>query len=90
MFDRQNQLAQTVISGVDLAIDFATLGEYGLEPTGHEPTAADGPCGARPGAERRSPGNRLRGEALAAGWEALFPTKARRGACRAPRPALAR
>jgi hypothetical protein len=55
----------------------------------HEPVAADGPCRARPGGEHRRPGNRLRGEALTAGWEALFPTKARRGACRAGAPALA-
>ena len=86
MFDRRNQLAVTVANGVDLAIDFATLGEYGLEPRTLEPLAADGPCRARPGGEH-SNGNRPRGGALAAGWEALFPTKARRGACRAPQPA---
>ena len=28
----RNHLGQQMISGVDLAIDFATLGEYGLEP----------------------------------------------------------
>lgn len=79
MFDRQNDLARRALSGVDLLIDLATLGEYGLEPL-----AADGPCRERPG----DSGARTRrsGASLNAGWEALFPTKARRGACRASQP----
>lgn len=32
MFAPRNNLAQRLLSGVDLAIDLATLGEYGLEP----------------------------------------------------------
>lgn len=30
--NRETSLAQRVLGAVDLAIDFATLGEYGLEP----------------------------------------------------------
>ena len=57
---------RTLISGVDLAIDFATLGEYGLAPY-----SADGSCHER--ADRRSRSPRR------PGWEAL--ARARRGAC---------
>jgi hypothetical protein len=57
---------QRIASGVDLAIDFATLGEYGLVPY----TAA-GSCRERP--DRRSRPNRR------PGWEALATI--RRGAC---------
>jgi hypothetical protein len=67
MFDRRKALGRLACA-VDLVIDFATLGEYGLEPI-----PADGPC-ERPG------GVMNRGRA--GGWEALAP--ARRGACRAP------
>lgn len=70
----RNHLGQQMISGVDLAIDFATLGEYGLEPRS-EPAGsdwrADGPCRERTG--RRSRPDRR------PGWEAL--AIARRGAC---------
>jgi hypothetical protein len=102
MFDRRNELAGTVLSGIDLAIDFATLGEYGLEHRSREhavhrprrgarePFAAVEPCRELSGATHIRPGRRPSGGALAAGWEALFPTKARRGACRTPQPALAR
>jgi hypothetical protein len=38
MFDRRNALGHRLLSAADLAIDFATLGEYGLEPI-----TADGP-----------------------------------------------
>jgi hypothetical protein len=37
-------IAQRLLGAVDLAIDFATLGEYGLEPL-----PADGPCRERTG-----------------------------------------
>ena len=47
MSHRRNDLGQQMISGVDLVIDFATLGEYGLEPD-----SADGSCRER--ADRRS------------------------------------
>jgi hypothetical protein len=39
---RSRRLAR-LLSGIDLAIDLATLGEYGLEPL-----PAEGPCQARP------------------------------------------
>lgn len=41
---KRKDLAQRCLSAVDLAIDFATLGEYGLEPL---PT--DGTCRGRAG-----------------------------------------
>ncbi len=44
MLSRRKDLAQRVLGAVDLAIDFATLGEYGLEPV-----PADGSCRERPG-----------------------------------------
>ena len=68
---------RTRISGVDLAIDFATLGEYGLEPL---------PAEARAAAGR---GGRLRPPA---GWEALATARRGACAPRAssrPRPRLA-
>lgn len=65
MFHGRNDLGQKVLGGVDLMIDFATLGEYGLEPLD-----ADGSCRER--ADRRSRPSRR------PGWEALATT--RRGA----------
>jgi hypothetical protein len=44
MTERRTSFAQRILGAVDLAIDFATLGEYGLEPL-----PADGPCRARAG-----------------------------------------
>jgi hypothetical protein len=74
MLHGRTQFGQQVASGVDLAIDFATLGEYGLEPR-PEPTGwgwrADGSCRER--TDRRSRPNRR------PGWEASATT--RRGAC---------
>ena len=66
MFHGRNDLGQRVVDGVDLVIDFATLGEYGLEPT-----SAEGPTRQRtdrhPRPDRRP------------GWEA--PARAPRSAC---------
>ena len=66
MFDSKTTLAARLTDAVDLLIDFATLGEYGLEQlpatTG---SLADGPCRERPG--------------QSTGWEAF--AKARRGDC---------
>jgi hypothetical protein len=57
---------QRILGAIDLAIDFATLGEYGLEPLSTSPgTPADGPCRERSGQPT--------------GWEAF--AKARRGDC---------
>lgn len=79
MFHGQPQgIGQRLLGGVDLVIDLATLGSYGLEPI-----PADGPC--REQSQRRPT---LRRSA----WEAL--PAARRGACGADavdfRAALAR
>jgi hypothetical protein len=41
---REQSLAQRVLGAVDLAIDLATLGEYGLEPL-----TAERACRERPG-----------------------------------------
>jgi hypothetical protein len=37
MFDSKQTLTERLSNAVDLAIDFATLGEYGLEPVGSTP-----------------------------------------------------
>jgi hypothetical protein len=39
MFERREDIAGRVAGAVDLLVDFATLGEYGLEPL-----PADGRC----------------------------------------------
>jgi hypothetical protein len=63
---RQKSFAQRLLGAVDLAIDFATLGEYGLEPLpANAGSCADGPRRERPG--------------HATGWEAL--AAARRAGC---------
>jgi hypothetical protein len=66
-------MTRRILGAIDLAIDFATLGEYGLEPLpAHLPVSgpgpADGPCRERPG---HTPS--------ATGWEAF--ARARRGDC---------
>ena len=71
MFHGRTELDQRITSGVDLAIDFATLGEYGLVPL----TAA-GSC-REPTARRPRPSRRR-------GWEGLATV--RRGACGTSRP----
>lgn len=43
MFDTRKQITDRTYDAIDLAIDFATLGEYGLEPV----EAASRPCEAR-------------------------------------------
>jgi hypothetical protein len=43
MFDSKTSLAARLSDAVDLLIDFATLGEYGLEPTGRPAS----PCESR-------------------------------------------
>jgi hypothetical protein len=62
---RKDSMTQRLLDGVDLMIDAATLGAYGLEPV-----AADGSC--------REHGQH-RPTLRCSAWEAL-PT-ARRGAC---------
>jgi len=43
MFDTRKDISNRALDAVDLAIDFATLGEYGLEPVA-QPSR---PCEAR-------------------------------------------
>lgn len=43
MFDSRKSFSHQVADAVDLAIDFATLGEYGLEPVGQQAR----PCESR-------------------------------------------
>ena len=63
-----SSLARRVLGGVDLAIDLATLGEYGLEPLDEAARGdADEHCRERPG--------------HVAGWEALAKSRPR-GRCR--------
>jgi hypothetical protein len=45
MFDSSRKLSERILDTVDLLIDFATLGEYGLEP-------AAAPSGCRDGRRR--------------------------------------
>jgi len=52
MFDTRKTIGTRAADAVDLAIDFATLGEYGLEPVGQPK-----PCeGRRRGGAARSTG----------------------------------
>jgi hypothetical protein len=74
MFHGRNELGHRVVDGVDLVIDFATLGEYGLAPI-----RAEGP--ARQRTDRRHRPNRR------PGWEA--PASTPRSACGAARETAA-
>ncbi len=42
MFDSRNTLGGRLADAVDLMIDFATLGEYGLEPLEVRPPSCEG------------------------------------------------
>jgi hypothetical protein len=66
MLHGRNDIGQRILDGVDLAIDLATLGQYGLEQY-----FADGSRSERPG-RRVRPANRR------PGWEA--PPTTPRGA----------
>lgn len=54
MFDSRKDMSAQVVDAVDLIIDFATLGEYGLEPVDTAPRPCEGR--RRVGAPRRSTG----------------------------------
>lgn len=65
MFDSKTTLAARLTDAVDLLIDFATLGEYGLEPAG-EPLGCQArrrPHPSRSAVRPRST-NRARGVAV--------------------------
>jgi hypothetical protein len=66
MFHGRNDLGQRVVDGVDLVIDLATLGEYGLEPISAE------------GSTRRRTDRHPRPDRRP-GWEA--PARTPRSAC---------
>jgi hypothetical protein len=65
MFDSKTTLAGRLTDAVDLLIDFATLGEYGLEPVGRTTPSCHSrrrPQPPRAGERRRevvSPGHRV-------------------------------
>jgi hypothetical protein len=79
--NREQSLAQRVLGAVDLAIDLATLGEYGLEPL-----TAERACRERPGRARRQSSRAAAEASSAPGWEAL--ATARRGECLRPAAAV--
>jgi hypothetical protein len=59
MFDSRQTISGRLTDAVDLLIDFATLGEYGLEPVGRTPPSCQSrrrPQPPRPGARRREAG----------------------------------
>ena len=41
MFDSKTKISGRLTDAVDLLIDFATLGEYGLEPVGRTATSCE-------------------------------------------------
>jgi hypothetical protein len=41
MFDSKDKITGRLTDAVDLLIDFATLGEYGLEPVGRTATSCE-------------------------------------------------
>jgi hypothetical protein len=63
MFDSRNKLSARLTDAVDLLIDFATLGEYGLEPVGrtveHCETRHRASSTAHRNTHFRSPGREL-------------------------------
>ena len=65
MFDSKTSLTDRLTDAVDLMIDFATLGEYGLEPAVASPPACQSrrrPHRSRAGARPRT--DRARGVAV--------------------------
>jgi hypothetical protein len=57
MFESKTQIRTRLIDTIDLVVDFATLGEYGLEPL--------------EGAEAACAGERCELDGRRAGWEAI-------------------
>jgi hypothetical protein len=53
MFDSRKEISDRVVDAIDLAIDFATLGEYGLEEVDRAPLACEA---RRRGGRTRSTG----------------------------------
>ena len=61
MFDCKQTLTARLTDAVDLMIDFATLGEYGLEPVGNTPAPSDCETRHRRPAPTPCTGGRRRG-----------------------------
>jgi hypothetical protein len=62
MFDTKTNLSERLADAVDLLIDFATLGEYGLEPAPGGAPACESrrrPHASQAGARGRADGNSL-------------------------------
>jgi hypothetical protein len=78
--ENRKSIAQRLLGAVDLAIDFATLGEYGLEPL-----PADGPCRERTGHARRKPSGAAVEAPWVTTWEALTAARPRGCDTGAPR-----
>jgi hypothetical protein len=74
MFEAKTKIRTRLIDTLDLVVDFATLGEYGLEPV--DP------------AEATCAGGRCELDGRRAGWEALATP--RRGSRCAPAPVASR
>ena len=53
MFDSKKNITARLTDAVDLLIDFATLGEYGLEPVGNVPTCEPATAARPPPATSR-------------------------------------
>jgi hypothetical protein len=70
MFETKEKIRARLMDAFDLAVDFATLGEYGLEPLD--------------AAEATRPGERCELDGQRTGWEAL--ASPRRGDRCAPAP----
>jgi hypothetical protein len=60
MFDSKQTLMHRLADAVDLAIDFATLGEYGLEPVGRTHRACESRTRQSPERRRAAPVGRLK------------------------------
>ncbi len=61
MFETKTTFTARLTDAVDLIIDFATLGEYGLEPVAQPPRRCEGRGRSRPTrAPRRAPARALR------------------------------
>ena len=71
MFDSKTKIRNRLVDTIDLVVDFATLGEYGLEPLdAAEEACAGGRCGQ---------------DGRRAGWEAIA-TPRRGSRCTPPEP----
>jgi hypothetical protein len=99
MFDSKTSLSDRFADSLDLAIDFATLGEYGLEPTGAHPRAPHPCSGDRRTVRPSAPKRRKRGPRTSTGtispgqsdlWSQMTSHPSREGAGRNPRLAKAK